>query len=107
MIELVWQEEGVTKVHLLSLAGSVTVEALIQGLAPEISLLLAGQEPSRWGNQLQHDSVVNAGDQIAWLSKVTVDPMAARNARVAKQRKDRKNAKYAAQRARNLTKKQI
>jgi putative ubiquitin-RnfH superfamily antitoxin RatB of RatAB toxin-antitoxin module len=53
-------------------------------------------EACRWGKNLQADSVVQTTDQIAYLPRVTVDPKIARRARVEKQRKAGRTAKYLA-----------
>ncbi len=60
-------------------------------------------EACRWGENLQADSVVRPTDQIAYLPRVTVDPKIARQARVEKQRKAGRTAKYLAAAAANAT----
>jgi putative ubiquitin-RnfH superfamily antitoxin RatB of RatAB toxin-antitoxin module len=85
IINFSWNQSGPLSAMVLQLP--VTLQIDIQRLQ---------LKACRWGKILQADSVVVSNDQIAYLPKITVDPKTARRARVEKQRKAGRTAKYLA-----------
>jgi putative ubiquitin-RnfH superfamily antitoxin RatB of RatAB toxin-antitoxin module len=89
-IELVWLDGSAAKVQLFLLTQPTRFDELFKLLSAEQQTKLAPLQASRFGKKIHASTIVQPGDQIAWLSEVKVDPQAARMARVEKQRKGRR-----------------
>jgi putative ubiquitin-RnfH superfamily antitoxin RatB of RatAB toxin-antitoxin module len=97
-IELVLcRPEGIEVIDL-PLAQPVSLATFLSTLPENIRADIQALQLNacRWGKLLNEDSFIEATDQIAFLPKATVDPKLARRARVEKQRKAGKTAKYQA-----------
>jgi putative ubiquitin-RnfH superfamily antitoxin RatB of RatAB toxin-antitoxin module len=97
-IELVLCKPEGIEVLDVSLAQPASL-AIFLGMLPEdirADIQTLELSACRRGKLLNEESFIEATDQIAFLPKATVDPKVARRARVDKQRKEGKTAKYRA-----------
>jgi hypothetical protein len=88
-VELVWLEGNVPTVRQWPVSGSMRFDELFGLLPIELGQKLAPLQACRFSRKILASTVIEPGDQIAWLAKLQVDPQAARVARVEKQRKER------------------
>jgi hypothetical protein len=88
-IELVWLERKVPVVKQWQLLGSIRFDEFFETLPTELSAKLKLLQPCRFSKKVLASTIIEPGDQIAWLPQLQVDPQAARAARVEKQRKER------------------
>jgi putative ubiquitin-RnfH superfamily antitoxin RatB of RatAB toxin-antitoxin module len=97
-VELVlYKEAGIEVINLeWNQLGTLSAMFLQLPVALQKDIDRLQLEACRWGKNLQADFLVQASDQIAYLPKVTVDPKITRRARVEKQRKAARTAKYLA-----------
>jgi putative ubiquitin-RnfH superfamily antitoxin RatB of RatAB toxin-antitoxin module len=88
-IELVWLENKRPVVQYLQVEEPLRLDKLFELLPGDVRETLSALQACRFSKKIQAATLVMSGDQIAWLPQVTVDPQAARVARVEKQRKER------------------
>jgi putative ubiquitin-RnfH superfamily antitoxin RatB of RatAB toxin-antitoxin module len=88
-IELVWLENKRPVVQYLRVEEPLRFDKLFELLPSDVRETLSALQACRFSKKIQAATLVMPGDQIAWLPQVTVDPQAARVARVEKQRKER------------------
>jgi putative ubiquitin-RnfH superfamily antitoxin RatB of RatAB toxin-antitoxin module len=88
-VELVWLEGEVPVVLAWQMPGSTRFDAFFESLPNDLREKLRTLQACRFARKVVASTVIEAGDQIAWLPNLRVDPQAARVARVEKQRKER------------------
>jgi putative ubiquitin-RnfH superfamily antitoxin RatB of RatAB toxin-antitoxin module len=88
-IELVWLEGDAPMVTQWSIQGSMRFEEFFESLPIELSIKLRPLQACRFSRKVVAATIIETGDQIAWLPNLQVDPQAARVARVEKLRKER------------------
>ncbi len=88
-VELVWLEGKVPVVKQWSIPGLIRFDEFFESLPSELSTKLKLLQACRYSKKVLASTIVEPGDQIAWLPQLQVDPQAARAARVEKQRKER------------------
>jgi hypothetical protein len=88
-IELVWLKDKKPVVRCFEVAGPQCLDKLFESLPSDIREMLAPLQACRFSKKIHAATMVMPGDQIAWLPQLTVDPQAARVARVETQRKAR------------------
>jgi putative ubiquitin-RnfH superfamily antitoxin RatB of RatAB toxin-antitoxin module len=88
-VELVWLEGDLPMVTQWSIQGSMRFEEFFESLPSELSIKLRPLQACRFSRKVVAATIIEPGDQIAWLPNLQVDPQAARVARVEKLRKER------------------
>jgi hypothetical protein len=88
-VELVWLESNVPVVTQWPMLGSMRFDEFFESLPSELRTKLSSLQACRFSRKILPSTIIEPGDQIAWLPNLQVDPQAARIARVEKQRKER------------------
>lgn len=86
----------------LSLADSKLLTDLVDSFPSTLKLACQGLQASRYGKRLNANELISPGEQIAWLPPVSFDPKLSRQARVEKQRRDKRRLRVQAFQAASL-----
>jgi hypothetical protein len=86
----------------LSLPAPCALSAFLARLPSEFHTPCRDLQATRYGKRIDTDALIMPGDQIAWLPPVAFDPKLSRQARVEKQRKDRRRLRVQAFQAASL-----